>query len=322
MNMFWRRFAVSKIPLDNPKAFEHWLRNRWIEKDRLIEYYYLTGRFPADAGVDKAPNGKTRRGAGYIETEIKAFHWYEFLQVFAPIGLFALVLYVFYGALPRRFVKSLNRKALVDKAGTIVSTKIKGSGKKLLMDAAPKVSGKELAILQKVVTNPKVVTKNGINQNALQLSLPPTSLVRNLASIQKPVMKMLQQPASAPVQRSSTKQAAISAPKQIANGSTLKVMPKKSAIQPKASTTTKKLEPKKPANKPQASTLAKKPAATKPSVKFAASTTPKIGTVPTIKPKTSQAPPKLAIKPKSTTSVAKVGAKQTPSQAPKKLATK
>ncbi|KAL8694913.1 MAG: hypothetical protein Q9218_000484 [Villophora microphyllina] len=110
VNMYWRRFHVSSIPVDNDKAFDDWLRARWIEKDQLLEHYQKTGRFPADTGVSKLPSGRKQRGAGYIETEIKPNKWYEYLQVFAPVGLLALVLYMFYGGLPKRFTKDLGRQ--------------------------------------------------------------------------------------------------------------------------------------------------------------------------------------------------------------------
>lgn len=108
--MYWRRFAVSSIPIDNPKAFEVWLLNRWYEKDNLIEYFHRNGRFPADFGIETTPSGKTRRGAGYIESEIKSFRWYEFMQIFAPIGLIGLVLYSFYGSLPGNVLKAIGDK--------------------------------------------------------------------------------------------------------------------------------------------------------------------------------------------------------------------
>ena len=136
VNMYWRRFAISSIPLDDDRAFEHWLRARWTEKDNLIEYYYQHGNFPADIGVDKGSNGKTRRGAGYIETQVRPAHWYEFLQIFAPTGLLALILYCFYGALPRRLVKSFNKQAVLDTIDTVKQNQLKGPEKKQLSDYA------------------------------------------------------------------------------------------------------------------------------------------------------------------------------------------
>ncbi len=137
VNMFWRRFAVSSIPLDNPKEFDLWLRARWVEKDRLLEYYHRHNRFPADEGVERLGNGKTRRGAGFIETEIKPNYWFEFMQVFAPMGLFALVLYVFYGALPESFTKSIDKKTVLDLASSVgsnpaVKSKAQGSGTRMV----------------------------------------------------------------------------------------------------------------------------------------------------------------------------------------------
>lgn len=136
VNMYWRRFAISSIPLDDSRAFEHWLRARWTEKDNLIEYYYQHGSFPADVGVDKGPDGNTRRGAGYIETQVRPAHWYEFLQIFAPTGLFALILYCFYGALPRRLIKSFNKQAIVDTIDAVKQNQLKGLEKKPLSDYA------------------------------------------------------------------------------------------------------------------------------------------------------------------------------------------
>ena len=136
VNMYWRRFPISSIPLDDNRAFEHWLRARWTEKDNLIEYYYQHGNFPADMGVDKGPDGNTRRGAGFIETQVRPAHWYEFLQIFAPTGLLALVLYCFYGALPRRLVKSFNKQAVLDTIDTVKQNQLKGPEKKPLSDYA------------------------------------------------------------------------------------------------------------------------------------------------------------------------------------------
>ncbi|KAL9584891.1 MAG: hypothetical protein Q9212_001853 [Teloschistes hypoglaucus] len=112
VNMYWRRFDVWSIPVDNDRAFDNWLRARWIEKDQLLDHYQKTGRFPADTGVSKLPSGRKQRGAGYIETEIKPNKWYEYLQIFAPVGLLALVLYMFYGGLPKRFTKELGKQVI------------------------------------------------------------------------------------------------------------------------------------------------------------------------------------------------------------------
>ena len=115
LHMHWRRFHISSVPLDDPVAFELWLRARWIEKDYLIEHFYHHGRFPMDTGVTKTARGVRRKGAGLIETRIRAQNWYEYLQTFAPVGLLGLVLYSVYGALPKKFVdriKELSAKRM------------------------------------------------------------------------------------------------------------------------------------------------------------------------------------------------------------------
>lgn len=98
--MYWRRFAVSSIPLHDSKAFEAWLRDRWAEKDELLEQYVQTGRFPSSkddsfwtkpGGLD-LPSRQGTHGAGYIETEVKLANRLELVQIFAPVAAFPLLL--------------------------------------------------------------------------------------------------------------------------------------------------------------------------------------------------------------------------------------
>lgn len=98
VNMYWRRFAASSIPLNDPKAFDDWLSERWNEKESLLEQYVRNGRFPADEGhgSDGEPangtvGGKVMQGAGYIETEVQLAHWYEISQIFVVLAGFALL---------------------------------------------------------------------------------------------------------------------------------------------------------------------------------------------------------------------------------------
>lgn len=173
--MYWRRFPISSIPLDNSKAFDLWLRARWTEKDNLIEGYLRTGRFPADKGLDKAPDGRTRRGAGYILTEIKPNNWYEFLQVFAPIGMLVLVLYAFYGALPKKYSKAIDRTTLINNLLSMEKNQIEGLDKKQLMALAQNVLGTNLPELQKVVST----------QKEKAITLENQDLLKRILSIQK-----------------------------------------------------------------------------------------------------------------------------------------
>lgn len=112
VNMHWRRFAVSSIPISDPHLFELWIRQRWTEKDDLLEYYMLNGRFPEDSdrpssnvqtveekegGVLKkkikvggkertitTTGGSSATGAwgGAIETEVKLQTTWEVLEIF------------------------------------------------------------------------------------------------------------------------------------------------------------------------------------------------------------------------------------------------
>ena len=141
VNMYWRRFRVDSIPLDDPRKFELWLRLRWREKDKFIDHYLRTGRFPADTGSNNNHKGESLHGAGHIEAEVRPKYWYEFLQVFAPIGLFALVLYLFYGALPQEMInkiKSVDQKTAMKHIEAIQRGEIKVPETQELIAHAPK----------------------------------------------------------------------------------------------------------------------------------------------------------------------------------------
>ncbi|KIW41307.1 uncharacterized protein PV06_06879 [Exophiala oligosperma] len=139
VSMHWRRFAVKDIPLHNDKAFELWLLARWREKDVLIEQWYQTGKFPADTGVTKYKSGRTLRGCGHMDVPIRSSHWYEFLQIFAPMGILAMVLYIFYGDLPQKFWKSINREAL--QSGTDDVKRASAQAGKQVKSASTSLSG-------------------------------------------------------------------------------------------------------------------------------------------------------------------------------------
>lgn len=88
VNMFWRRFRISDIPIDNDEAFGRWLNNRWREKDYMLEYFNKFNHFPADDPVKALQrlDGKSPpHHAKHIATEVKAGGWDEFLSIFGPI---------------------------------------------------------------------------------------------------------------------------------------------------------------------------------------------------------------------------------------------
>jgi len=122
VNMHWRRFHVNDIPVDDEKAFEVWLRNRWREKDYLLEYFVRHNRFPSD--VDWLIKGENKtREAPYIETQVKSGNWEEFLMIFAPVTAFVMVLFLFYGASSGSLLKQMEQvaKQATDGAGGIPS---------------------------------------------------------------------------------------------------------------------------------------------------------------------------------------------------------
>ncbi|KAI1204569.1 acyltransferase-domain-containing protein [Annulohypoxylon truncatum] len=81
VNFYWRRFALADMPLDDQEEFDKWLRERWYEKDAVLEQYVSTGRFPANGAGIK----------GHIETEVRTKNWWEFIRIFVMLGAFGLI---------------------------------------------------------------------------------------------------------------------------------------------------------------------------------------------------------------------------------------
>ncbi|KAK0619362.1 acyltransferase-like protein, partial [Immersiella caudata] len=82
VNFYWRRFRVADIPLEDQEKFDVWLRERWYEKDELMEQYITTGRFPP------SPSDAVTKGhPGFLETEVRPRHRFEFLQIFVVLGV-------------------------------------------------------------------------------------------------------------------------------------------------------------------------------------------------------------------------------------------
>ncbi|KAL3419189.1 acyltransferase [Phlyctema vagabunda] len=93
VNMYWRCFAVADIPLKDQDSFDLWLRERWYEKDALLEQYLTTGRFPPNE-VSKEQDDVIPKGVlngGYIETEVKPKHSWELLSLFVPLAALGLI---------------------------------------------------------------------------------------------------------------------------------------------------------------------------------------------------------------------------------------
>jgi hypothetical protein len=100
VNMHFRRFRISDIPIDNDKAFEVWLRNRWREKDYLLEHFVKYDRFPEDHEwiiKQKRTRKQGPQTAKFIETHIKSNNIEEFLSIFAPLSSVMTVLFLLNG---------------------------------------------------------------------------------------------------------------------------------------------------------------------------------------------------------------------------------
>ena len=81
MNLYWRRFRLADIPLDNAEKFNIWIREEWYKKDALLEEYVSTGRFPAMAGAK----------IDYVEAEVKTRKPWEILEIFTVVAAVALM---------------------------------------------------------------------------------------------------------------------------------------------------------------------------------------------------------------------------------------
>ena len=159
-----------------------------MEKDGLIDAYYHRGRFPADRGAHKTPDGKIVRGAGHIETEIKSNYWYEFLQIFAPVGLFALVLYMFYNALPTTYTKSLNKQNVIKQAQGLQRTQSNLQKKQFLTDSATNVPREQSPLLAKAMTIYDDLSKSPAVRNVVELpELTPKGLKNEMMKHQPAV---------------------------------------------------------------------------------------------------------------------------------------
>ncbi|KAK2597408.1 hypothetical protein QQS21_005956 [Conoideocrella luteorostrata] len=81
VNLYWRRFRVADIPLDDPKTFDLWLRDQWYKKDALMEEYLSKGHFPPLPGAE----------VNYVETEVRTRYPWEILQIFSVVGICVLL---------------------------------------------------------------------------------------------------------------------------------------------------------------------------------------------------------------------------------------
>ncbi|CCU82190.1 unnamed protein product [Blumeria hordei] len=90
VNMYWRRFELSQIPLHDGTEFDLWLHDRWLEKDALLEHFTTKGLFPPSPvlSTDTTPDGLIKND--YIETEVRTNHWWEVISIFNVLATFIL----------------------------------------------------------------------------------------------------------------------------------------------------------------------------------------------------------------------------------------
>lgn len=90
VNIYIRRYAVSDMPLNDPKDFELWLLQVWRTKDDLLQHWKVNGRFPPSP-----PSDTDSKLGGWIETEVKLARWTDVTQMFVITATAALLASIF-----------------------------------------------------------------------------------------------------------------------------------------------------------------------------------------------------------------------------------
>lgn len=85
VNMHWRRFKVSEIPVNDHEKMDAWTVQRWREKDELLEHHLQTGRFPADERAVTFEDKNRKSTGAYIETNVRSKSPFEILQMTFPV---------------------------------------------------------------------------------------------------------------------------------------------------------------------------------------------------------------------------------------------
>lgn len=92
VNMHWRRFKISDLPLDDKDAFYEWIVARWREKDELMEVFAKTGKFPADSAAVKFERDSSNAlKTPYINTSVQLRNPVEFISIFMPVAAATMV---------------------------------------------------------------------------------------------------------------------------------------------------------------------------------------------------------------------------------------
>ncbi|SPN98740.1 related to acetyltransferase [Cephalotrichum gorgonifer] len=92
VNFYWRRFRIDDIPLDDADEFDEWLRQRWYEKDELLDGYLSTGKFPpTPTKVEGDAKTEDATGDGYVVTDVRTKSAGEFTRIYVVLGSVFLV---------------------------------------------------------------------------------------------------------------------------------------------------------------------------------------------------------------------------------------
>lgn len=176
--MYWRRFRISDIPVDNEAAFAMWLKNRWTEKDYLLEHFARHGAYPesdpvkamkTEAALRKLANANGNgdkkqiikpvvKTAKFITTEVKAGGIEEFMSIFAPITAAATAL-----SSGNLSPENIDFDALLSKVAQQQQMNLLATG------AAPKTGRNQEAMRQALIQATKALaTGKPVNGSALE----------------------------------------------------------------------------------------------------------------------------------------------------------
>jgi 1-acyl-sn-glycerol-3-phosphate acyltransferase len=252
VNMHFRRFKISNIPIDNDKAFEVWLRNRWREKDYLLEHFSRFNSFPEDNlwMVKQRRAGRNQliaQPAKCIHTQIKSNSLEEFLSIFAPLTSVLMVVFLLSGgANPADMVHMLGdasqkSKGILGEIGkglsfADISKSLPFGG---ASDLSNQVAGKAIAPNQATMSDigrltPAAAQKELIHKYldsvrpivARQVSLPEQALRKPKSNITKnKAPSVRSQPTNAVQSIATTKVPLRRAPASVASAPIVKVTP-------------------------------------------------------------------------------------------------
>lgn len=92
VNMYWRRYRVADLPLNDNAAMFDWLMARWREKDDLMEAFMRDGKFPGDtAAVDIEGGPQDEFKTPYISSQVENRQPFEVLQLLVPVVTLTLI---------------------------------------------------------------------------------------------------------------------------------------------------------------------------------------------------------------------------------------